>query len=288
MSDQTINPQGMANDFPNQTWNTAPQFVSPATPTASAASPASPATFATAPAAPEYSTQPAPTVPNPDQGWSQALPNPGSDLDIPNNPTTNPSQAESESEFYQASGPNLEYLPTAIKEELIVDWVAPSRIFKARQRNTFVTLAAMVFLICLILFFLNQFLLIAVAMALAFLYYVLNTVPPSRVKNQVTTFGVRIEDSLYFWEELGRFWIKQKDGHDLLMFEVGRWPFRLTLILNEIDPGEMTDFLSQILVNQEPAPSFFDKAADWIERNIPLENTSQTPPPDPASPPPTT
>jgi hypothetical protein len=81
-------------------------------------------------------------------------------------------------------------------EELVLEWTAPNRPFQKRDKKYFVTIGIILFLISLILFFAGQFILIAVGIAAAFLYYVMSAVPPEQVLNQVTTFGVRTDNQL--------------------------------------------------------------------------------------------
>lgn len=214
-------------------------------------------------------------------------------------PTPVPNQAGDTPEYqnqpayeYEAQPGPFDYLPQPIKEEIILEWQAPSRVYYPRNRQVYTTVAAMVFLVCLILFFLSQFLLIAVAIALAFLFYVLNTVPPTTIKLKLTNYGIWVEDTLYYWEEMGRFWFTSKGEQTVLHVEVARFPFRLTILTQDIPEQDLTDLLSQVLINQQPKPSFFDQAADWLERTIPLEKQPAQPksaPPAPsqeAAPPP--
>lgn len=159
-----------------------------------------------------------------------------------------------------------------IVEEVVVEWESPSRPHKQRQKQYFTTIAVFVFLIGLILFFLSQFLLIAVVVAVAFLVYVLEVVPPTTVSHQITTFGIRIENNLYYWEELGRYWFTEKYDQRLLHVEVARFPGRLTMLLGDLPQEAMDDLLSEVLIHQRPAPTVFEKVADRLQQLIPLEN----------------
>ena len=95
-------------------------------------------------------------------------------------------------------------------EDMVLEWKAPSRPFKKRNRQYHTTVITIALLLSLILFFAGQILTIAVVFAVAFLVYVMSTIPPHAVKNKLTTYGIRIEDNLYYWEELGRFWFDEK------------------------------------------------------------------------------
>lgn len=59
-------------------------------------------------------------------------------------------------------------MPKPQPEELIFEWRSSARPFKKRNKRYYVTIALIVFLISLILFFAGQFLPIAVVVAVAF------------------------------------------------------------------------------------------------------------------------
>lgn len=208
---------------------------------------------------PEPPTNPQPYQPSP------------ADEEMPSTepqPTTqdynNPNTAFRESETFPGQF-------TPVPEELIVEWDAPSRPFKKRDQQYYRTIIAIVVLISLILFFAGQFLPIAVVISIGFLSYVMNSIPPQEVHNKITTWGIHIDEQLYYWEEMGRFWFETKLDQRVMYIEIGRFPNRITLLLNGIEEEALTELLSEVLINQKPQPTYFDKAAEWLETHIPLE-----------------
>lgn len=183
-----------------------------------------------------------------------------------------PSKPATQNQDKQPLFPNYVKPP---QEEVILEWDALSRPFKQRSRQFFSTLVIIVILVSLILFFAGQFIPIAVIVALAFLAYILSVIPPTFVRHQITTFGLRVEDNLYYWEELGRFWFTEKYGQPILHIEVDRFPGRLTLLLGQQKVEDMREIFSEILLEQQPEATFFDKAAAWLENKIPLEPPSE-------------
>lgn len=170
-----------------------------------------------------------------------------------------------------ASDPFFPEYQKPIQEELVYQWQAPSRPFKKHKRQYFTTLATIILLLCLILFFAGQFLPIAVVVAVGFLSYIMATIPPQTVTNSITTFGIRNEDDLYYWEELGRFWFDKKHDQNILYIEVDRFPFRLSL-LTASEPQEiLTEIISEILPNQKPPLTEVEKMAKWLQKKIPLD-----------------
>lgn len=158
-----------------------------------------------------------------------------------------------------------------LPETVLLEWQAPNRPFKKRNRQYYTTIGVIVFLICMILFFAGQFLPIAVVIAVAFLAYVLSAVPPEMVTNRITTYGVRADDNLYHWDEFGRFWFTEKYHQKLLHFEVTRFPGELTLVVTDQDEAELKDILGTVLINEKPPLGSFDKAAQWLQEKVPLD-----------------
>ncbi len=174
----------------------------------------------------------------------------------------------------QANPGNSAYFPDyqrPIPEELVFSWQAPSRPFKKHNRQYFTTITTIVLLLCFILFFAGQFLPIAVVVAVAFLSYIMATIPPQTITNSVTTFGVRNEEDLYYWDELGRFWFDKKHEEEILYIEVSRFPFRLALLLGNESKEELTEILSEILLNQRPPLTETEKLAKWLQKKVPLD-----------------
>jgi hypothetical protein len=185
--------------------------------------------------------------------------------------SNNPGQQESASKKTEG---RRSYFPSHLKpvqEKTILTWQAPSRPFKQHNRQYYTTIITIILLLSLLLFFAGQVLPIAVVIAVGFLAYVLSTVPPQDITNKITSFGIRVEDELYYWEEIGRFWYTEKYKQQILNIEVGRFPFRLSLLLGSADEKEITDILSEILLKEKPPATFYEKGANWLQEKIPLD-----------------
>jgi hypothetical protein len=229
------------------------------------ATPSSPAQ----PTPPQASQTPLPTK---NASWGRTYSPSAPELDsqtAPQNTSENSvdnGQDQDETASYADIGPQ--------PEKVVLEWQAANRPFKKRNRQYYTTIAIIVFLISLILFFAGQFLPIAVVIAAGFLAYVLSAVPPETITNQITTYGIRNDAHLYYWEELGRFWYTEKHKQRLLHIEVARFPHQLTLLLGDRDEEEVTVVLGTVLLQEKPLPTTFDKAAAWLQEKIPLDTDS--------------
>lgn len=162
-------------------------------------------------------------------------------------------------------------MPKPLAEELIFEWQAMSRPFKKRDKQYYITIALIVFLVSLILFFAGQFLPIAVIITLAFIAYVLSSVPPQNSHIAITSYGIRFDDAIYYWEELGRFWTDENQDNDVINIELGRFPHRITLLYNKKDEETIVGVLSEVLLMQRPPLTTYEKASRWLAEKIPLE-----------------
>ena len=154
---------------------------------------------------------------------------------------------------------------------MIFEWKAPSRPFKKRNRQFFTVIAIIAVLISMILFFAGQYLPIAVVISVVFLAYVLYTFPPEIITNQLTTYGVKTEGKLYYWEELGRFWFESRLDQEIVNIEVGRFPWRLSLLTGEASKSDLEMLFSEVLLHERPPDTFVDKTANWLQEKIPIE-----------------
>lgn len=199
---------------------------------------------------------------------------------INNNSQTNTFQSVDESlSPNQPSYPHseLEKSPIApwiykpLPEQDILLWSAPSRPFKKRNKKYYSTMVIIALLISLILGFAGQLAAITVVIAVAFLAYVLSVVPPQKIDFRITTWGIKIEKTLYYWEELGRYWFTDKHSEKILNVECARFPNRLTILLGKQDQEIVSKVLSEVLLNQKPEPTLYEKAANWLQEKIPLD-----------------
>lgn len=158
-----------------------------------------------------------------------------------------------------------------LPEQDILLWTAPSRPFKKRNKKYYSTMAIIALLISLILGFAGQLAAITVVIAVVFLAYVLSVVPPQKINFKITTWGIKVEKTLYYWEELGRYWFTDKHNEKILNVECARFPNRLTILLGDQDQEIVNKVLSEVLLNQKPEPTLYEKAASWLQEKIPLD-----------------
>ena len=160
------------------------------------------------------------------------------------------------------------------EEEVYASWSSPSRLFKKRDREFFVNILAIVFLLCVILVFVREFVLIATVLSIVFLIYVLSTVPPEEVKHRITNMGIESAGHFYRWEEFSDFWFEEQWGQTLLVLRSFVAP-RNIILLGDQKKDRIRDAVAKYIpYREEPDKNWIDNAAHWISEKIPLEKQS--------------
>jgi len=155
----------------------------------------------------------------------------------------------------------------------LLKWEALARPYKKRDREFYTTIAAIVFLLAVILLFLQEWLLIVVLASFMFVTYVLATVQPEKVEHEITTLGVTTSGKSYKWQDFLRFWFEEKTGETILHIDTMlRFPTRLILLLGQEDKERVKKILQKYVRYENPEDTFMDKASKWLQEKVPLES----------------
>lgn len=159
---------------------------------------------------------------------------------------------------------------------VLLSWKSPSHPFKKRDRIFYQTVAAMTFLLVVIVFFLHEFMLMAAILAIAFLVYVISTVPPIEVEHKIMPLGFDNAGRLFHWQELYSFWFDERWGYKMIVIQT-RLPFpaQIRVVLSGVDQDKVKEIVGKyLLFHAKPQKSWTDNLSDWISQKIPLETSS--------------
>jgi len=161
------------------------------------------------------------------------------------------------------------------KEEILITWFSPSRLFKRRNPEYFKTIGAIVFLLTIILVFAGEYILVAAVLSVVFLIYVLSTVPPEAVQHRVTNFGIESMGHFYRWDTLAEFWFEEDTGQIMLVIQP-MMGTRIMILLGTEEKEKIKTLISKYLPYREaPVKSWVDKASSWLSEKIPLDRQPQ-------------
>lgn len=163
--------------------------------------------------------------------------------------------------------------------ETLLSWKGPSHPFKKRTKMFYQTILALTFLFVVIVFFLHEFLLIGVILSVAFVVYVISSMPPVEVEHTITPLGVEHAGHLFRWNELAAFWFEKKWDYTILIIQT-RIPFpsQVRAVLTEESPkGKVEDIVGRYLFHIEKPPrTVVDRFSDWLGEKIPLEKETSS------------
>lgn len=160
------------------------------------------------------------------------------------------------------------------KTETLLAWTSPSRLFKKRNKEFFTNIAAIIFLLIVILIFAREYMFIIAVLSIAFFIYVMSTVPPEDVKHKITSLGIESVGHFYRWDSLVEFWFDSQWEQTMMVIRpiVGS---RIIILLGQEDKNNVKELVSKhIPFREQPERSWVDNAARWITEKIPLEKTS--------------
>lgn len=165
-----------------------------------------------------------------------------------------------------------EVAPRVEQERTLLTWKAPSRPYRASQKQFMTVPLVIGVLVGLILLLAGEWMLIAVVAALIFAYYVWSTVPPEEAEYSLTNRGVRVHGQLYVWEAFTRWWMEEKWGHKLVALEAPRHMVGRVLVpLGSGDEKKVEEIVSKFVLREKPADTAVDKAGKWLAEKFPLE-----------------
>jgi hypothetical protein len=136
-------------------------------------------------------------------------------------------------------------------------------------------LAALV-LVCLILFFVKEWFLIAAFLGLVFLYYVLTTIEPEEVNYKITNKGVYFPggEQRVDWDALSLFWISEKWGFKILNLETRlNFPRVVHLVIKNEEEEKVKGIVLKYLSETEIKKNFVDKLSEWVTKQLPVNRT---------------
>lgn len=168
----------------------------------------------------------------------------------------------------------------ASKEEKVIHfWKALARPYQKKDREFWTTVLATLGLVCLILFFVKEWFLIAAFLGLVFLYYVLTTIEPEEVNYKITNKGVYFPggEQRVDWEVLSLFWISEKWGYKILNLETRlNFPRVIHLVIKNEEEKKIREIMLKYLSETEVKKNFTDKLSSWVTKQLPVNKSKSS------------
>lgn len=152
------------------------------------------------------------------------------------------------------------------KEVTVEDKISVSK----RYSRSLITISIVVGLILLIM---QQFFVLLIIASIAFFVISLKKVSPENVKYEISNHGIMIDDVMYFWDKLRRFFFLPREGVEILAVDTTTgFPGRVYLSFNPEDKERIKEILEKYTHYLEKEPrTFFDDAYDKVVSKISME-----------------
>ena len=153
-----------------------------------------------------------------------------------------------------------------IEVKTLYDWTSASHVFIPRGKKWLTYVILTTLLIILILLFVREFFIIAPVLAVAFLAYILASVPPENIEHKITNQGIITGKHNYLWEELYDFWFAEKHGQTILNIDtLVNFPARLTILINAKEKEKIKGEVLRYLPYREvPKTNWIDSLGDSL------------------------
>lgn len=154
-------------------------------------------------------------------------------------------------------------------EKVLYKWKAPSRPFKKRDREFWVTVISIAGVAGFILFLVEGIMPVMLIISLIFLFYILTTVEPEEVEYAITDRGIKITDTRTSWDDVTRFWFTSRFKNRLLVFETFSLVGRMELVIDKKNEKDLKKVISKYVLEEKSAPSGLDRASDFFAKKLP-------------------
>lgn len=165
--------------------------------------------------------------------------------------------------------------PNAVPEKELLRWSSEDRPFKVRSREFYSTVLVLAALVGVIFFFIEGIMPVLLIAAIVFMIFAVSRTQPGMSEHVFTDKGIYTGGQLYHWEIMHQYWFTNKWGKDMLHILINRWPGQLIMLLPTNDSRLNIETLKKTIGGrlplEKPADSWFDKAINWINQKVPLD-----------------
>ena len=126
----------------------------------------------------------------------------------------------------------------------------------------------------LLLLIMQEFFVILIIGSLIFVTQAMMKLPAEKIKYEVSSHGIAIGDSLYYWNKLVRFFFVVREGVEVVAIDTTLgFPGRIFISFNQADKEKIKQILTKYLHFLEVEPkTFFDNAYDRVVKRFSLED----------------
>jgi len=149
------------------------------------------------------------------------------------------------------------------KPEVLVNWAAPSRIFKNRQPVWFIGVLILSAIVVALLALAGQWTLLLAIASFTVVLITINIVEPSGQRYEINTYGIRINEKFTHYRDLKWFWFETEQEQTALYIATYlKFPYVFEIPLPADDGEKMKDTIQQELLKYLPYHQ--EGQRDWL------------------------
>jgi len=162
------------------------------------------------------------------------------------------------------------------KPKILLNWVAPERLFIPRRKSWFAGLAVLTLGFFIFLLLVSEWSLAVFFLVFGLFILILSLVEPEMAEYQILNSGLKTGKKVYEWKNLEAFWLAVKSGKNTLVLKTKLYfPDHLDILLGEQDPFEIETVLSDFLPYREMQKAdffdFLDGIISGVSKRLPLQ-----------------
>ncbi|MBP7927720.1 hypothetical protein KAZ57_01075 [Patescibacteria group bacterium] len=173
--------------------------------------------------------------------------------------------------------PTVPLRDTAMPKEVFLSWSAEvphnSNSMDPKLKKNLMIIGIVFALLFAVM---QEFFLILVIASVFFMSYVFSTMAPPKVSYEVSNFGIKVSDIMYYWDELQSFFFTTKYGEELMLVDArDRMPKRIFIHFKKADREKLMDVLNSRVIYLESEPeNFVDNFFDYIKDKFDFNRSS--------------
>jgi hypothetical protein len=141
-----------------------------------------------------------------------------------------------------------------------ITWQAPSHIHTEKSSDWYIIVVIVSITLAIIAFILGNVLFGILIIIGSFTLCLHASKEPKMINIKLNTRGLYINDSLVRYEDLESFWVEEEELYPRILFKQHKLlSTHLVVILEEINPSEVREFLKNYLVEEKMSEPFLEK-----------------------------
>lgn len=158
-----------------------------------------------------------------------------------------------------------------MEDKVLYKWRALDRPNKKWSRDYYSTVMVFAFLISVIFYFIEGFVLAMLVWSVVFMMWSLNRLPTQEVDYEITARGIKSGKAFYPWGDMGNYYMEEKWGTAMLRIGIFKFPWQLIFVIPVDEKDKINKIMSGYLEYEVPKETWTDRVIKWLEKKLPID-----------------